>query len=383
MLNTKIRHAHRIGIDARFYRQETGGLGRYTRELIYHLSLIDKTNQYTVFLTEKDLPEWNIKQPNFNFQVTKATHYSLAEQTIFLIQLYKGNFDLVHFLNFNIPILYRRPFVTTLHDLTMYLSPIGRSQKSKLRRLFFILVIKHSLRAAKEVIAISESSAKDAAKYIHISLAKIEVIYEGAPIPQELPFGNKALVQNYLKQKGPYFLFLSQWRPHKGIITLIEAFNIFKKRTAYPHLLVLVGDQKSASEDIKKMITISPYTQEIITPGFAPEELLPSLYHNATAFVMSSEKEGFGLPVLEAFAYQTPVIVADNSSLPEVAGQGGLYFPTKSADELAKCMQRIADEPALVEELQINIPKQLKKFSWAKMAQKTHAVYTRVLEKSR
>lgn len=383
MLNTKTKYAHRIAIDARFYRQETGGLGRYTRELIYELSLIDKTNQYTIFLTEKDLPEWNIEQDNFHFQITKASHYSLAEQTLFLIQLYKGNFELVHFLNFNHPILYRRPFVTTLHDLTMYLHPIGRSQKSKLRRLLFILVVKHSLRAAKEVIAISESTAKDAEKYVHLSPTKIEVIYEGAPIPQALPFGNKALVQNYLQQKGPYFLFLSQWRPHKGILTLVEAFNIFKKRTGYPHLLVLVGNQKSASEEIKKMIAISPYTQEIITPGFAPEDLLPSLYHNATAFVMPSEKEGFGLPVLEAFVYQTPVIVADNSSLPEVAGQAGIYFPTKSADELSKCLQKITEDPALVEELRANIPKQLKKFSWAKMAQKTLELYTRVLEKSR
>lgn len=378
-----LQRVYHIGLDARFFRGETGGIGRYSRELIHHLAAIDHTNQYTVFLTEADLPEWQLEQKNFKIRVVPAAHYSLAEQTKFLRILLQERCDLVHFLNFNHPILYRRPFVVTLHDLTMYFFPVGRSQKSWVRRLAFVTILKRALRSARRIIAISEYTAHDAEKQLGISHAKMEVILEGGPERRELPFGNKALVQEYLGSRQPYFLFVSQWRPHKGMNTLIEAFTIFKEKTKAPHQLVLLGNQKSASESLKQALANSPFVSDIITPGFAPDELLPSLYHNAVACVMPSEYEGFGLPVLEAFSYQTPVIVADNSSLPEVAGAGGLYFPTRDAAALADRLTEMVTTPGLAADLVAKGDQQLQKFSWDRMAKQTLQLYLSTLEKRR
>lgn len=382
-METKTLKPYRIGIDARFFRSETGGIGRYSRELISHLAEIDQFNEYTVFLTQADLPEWELNQANFKVKVVEAIHYSVAEQTKFLRVLWAEHLDLVHFLNFNHPVLYNRPFITTLHDLTMFFYPAGKSQKSLVRRMAFKQVMRHSLAGAKKVIAISEFSASDAAKHFNVSQAKMERIYEGGPDVKELPFGNKSMVQQYMGSLEPYFLFVSQWRPHKGIITLIEAFDKFKAKTGAPHKLVLIGRQKVSQVEVKEAMARSPYFQDIITPGFAPEELLPSLYHNATAFVMPSEYEGFGLPILEAYAYQAPVIAANNSSLPEVVGKGGLLFPTKDSGALADCMTEIYNKPELALKLIAEGQKHLSKFSWGKMAEETLALYQRVLEKKR
>lgn len=377
------RTVYRIAIDARFFQSTTGGVGRYSRELIHRLAQLDSHNHYTIYLTKAGMAEWTLSAANFQPKVIAWDYYTYQEQVHFAAELYKGRYDLVHFLNFNHPILYRRSFVLTLHDLTMYFFPVGRSQKSKIRRLAFIAVLKNAARAAKRIIAVSEYSAHDAEKQLGLSHAKMEVIYEGGPEIPDFPFGNKAMVQDYLGSRDPYFLFVSQWRPHKGILTLIEAFNFFKKQTGASHKLVLVGNQKVSAQEVKEALVSSPYTKDIITPGFVPEEMLLSVFHHATAFIMPSEYEGFGLPPLEAFAAGTPVIVANNSSLPEVAGKAALYFTTRDAHSLADCINQIVADPQLAANLAEKGYKQLKKFSWDKMAQQTLELYYKILEKRR
>src|SRR4051812_48599197 len=110
MHSLRPKQTYRIGIDARFYRKASGGIGRYSRELLYHLFTIDHENQYIVFLTESDMAEWEIDQPNVTPVVVTTPHYTFAEQTSFLKTLNSYHLDLVHFLNFNHPLAYRRPF---------------------------------------------------------------------------------------------------------------------------------------------------------------------------------------------------------------------------------------------------------------------------------
>jgi glycosyltransferase involved in cell wall biosynthesis len=364
---------YRIGIDARFFRAATGGIGRYTRELIAHLAAIDHVNLYRVFLTPADAKEWTLRQPNFQPVVVDIPHYTFAEQTELLQTLNAEHLDLVHFLNFNHPVLYRRPFVTTLHDLTVYFQPVGRSQTDPLRRKAFMYTLRRSLRSAKRVIAISDFSAADAERHLGIPQTKIDVIYEGGPPATSLPFGNKAMVQEYLGTRDPYFLFVSQWRPHKGIETLLEAFSRFKTETNLAQQLVLTG---KPDERI-----LAHSSAGVLAPGFVPEAMLPLLYHNATALVLPSEYEGFGLPVLEAYAYGAPVICAENSSLPEVAGPGALYFATKDSAALAVRLAEIATDHSMADRLIKDGARQLTKFSWERCARQTLETYQRVLEK--
>ena len=113
----------KIAIDARFYRTTTGGIGRYTRALLKELSLIDKKNQYTIYITPEDDLEYDINSNNFHKKIIDIKHYTFSEQVNFLNILNKEKFDLVHFTNFNHPIFYKGKFVITIHDLTLMLFP--------------------------------------------------------------------------------------------------------------------------------------------------------------------------------------------------------------------------------------------------------------------
>ncbi len=371
---------YRIALDARFWRKDTAGIGRYTRELVHYLAKIDKTNQYTVILTNQDVPEWDVHQDNFKTAVVPFTHYSLSEQSRFLLWLNKQNFDLVHFLNFNHPVLYHKRFVVTIHDLTLFKFPADNKKRSMLRKLAFYAVFKHAAKYSNKVIAISKNTLEDTAKYFNVRINKFKLIYEGGPKIDESIKYNRESVTKYIESDCAYFLFVSQWRPHKGIITLVDAFNKFKAISKSNHKLVLLGNQKVATTQMLASINNSPYRSDIIIPGFAPDELLPSLYHFSTAFIVPSEYEGFGLPVLEAYSYQTPAIVAENSSLPEVAGKNALYFPTNNSDKLAEQMVRIIEDPSLAKILKSSGDEQLKLFSWQKCAQETYDTYIEVLK---
>lgn len=377
--------AYRIGIDARLYRSQTGGIGRYSRELIAHLAAIDHVNEYYIFLTEADAVEWHCENPNFYPVIAPIGHYTPQEQTAFLKILNSYHLDLVHFLNYNHPVLYRRPFIVTLHDLTLFhkSDATSKSAKNPLRRLAFEVVFRRAVHGAKRVIAVSEHTAHDAERTLKVSHAKMEVIAEGVTPPFEIPFGSKKQVQDYLGTKDPYILFVSQWRSHKGIITLLDAFAELKRNYQLPHKLVLLGRQESAPESIKEALVASPVSSEVLTPGFAPDELLPALYAYTSAFAMPSEYEGFGLPVLEALSYGAPTVSADNSSLPEVGGNAVLYFKTGDSHELAQRLFELLTDEELVQKLRANGLKQVKKFNWHTAAQKTWDVYQAVLEKHR
>jgi glycosyltransferase involved in cell wall biosynthesis len=380
---------YRIGIDARFFRSATGGIGRYTRELIGHLALIDHSNEYYVFLTEEDVPEWVSPGQNFFPVVTDAKHYTAQEQTTFLKLLYSYKLDLVHFLNFNFPVAYRRPFVVTLHDLTLLHKPeptpptFKASLRKVVRRPLFKFVLVSAVRFAKKVIAVSEYTAHDTEKTLGVSHAKMEVVPHGVLPPYQIPFGAKKHVQDYLGTKDPYILFVSQWRSHKGIITLMEAFAELKQQYNVPHKLVLLGRQEAATADVRDALASSPVHADIVTPGFAPDELLPALYTYASAFVMPSEYEGFGLPALEAMNYGAPVILADNSSQPEIGGDAALYFQTGNAHELSQKMAELLGNEHLANDLRQKGSRQVRKFTWDRTAARTHEVYLSVLEKHR
>ena len=375
-----VKRTYRIGIDARFYRKSAAGVGRYTRELLDQLFKIDRQNEYYVFLTEADSLEWTISLPNVHPVIVKATHYSVKEQSAFLIALYRCKLDLVHFLQVNHPILYSKPFVTTLHDLILlhYRKP-EPPVKAAVRLLAFKVTINHALKASKEVIAVSEYTARDAAQTIGVPASKMKVIYPGMPQGLLLSPGAERQVRDYIERREPYFLYVGDWRPHKGLVTLLDAFTAFKEQTGLPHILVLCGNQIALTEDIKRRLNSSPFATDIVAPGFAPEDILPALNHYATALVVPSEYEGFGSPVVEGMMYQTVVICSDATSLPEVGGNAAVFFPVRDANALADRMRDVAvsfDRATYLAKAKTH----LEKFSWAKCAALTLETYYNVLE---
>ncbi len=177
----------------------------------------------------------------------------------------------------------------------------------------------------------------------------------------------------------PYLLFVSTLEPRKNIITLIEAFNFLKQKYKIEHQLVLIGQKGWAYKPILAAIETSPWKHHIHQLDYLPDQLLAWFYSKADVFVYPSYYEGFGLPVLEAMTWGTPVVTSNTASLPEVAGDAALmidpYDPTQVVDAILK----VIGDSQLRQELIQKGKERAKLFSWKKTAEETLKAYKSLL----
>jgi len=371
----------KIGIDARMYGKQVSGIGTYTKNITDHIFELDKTNDYYLFLLPLDYDRLNFTQANVHKVKTDAYWYTWAEQTKFLYQLNKYQLDLMHFTNFNAPILYNKPRIHTIHDITPVFFP-GHKQKSWLRRQAYYRTIKSGLKKSAKIITISQNTKQDLIKHFQVPEDKIAVYYLGI----EKQF---KIIENYAKIKElkdkygitkPYLFFISAWRSHKNFEGLIKAFKILKKQYNLDYQLILGGQEDKYYPNIKKTIDKSIFKHDIITPGFIPDNELVLFYNAADLYVNPSFYEGFGFTGLEAMACATPVVSSNLSSLPEAMGEAAIYFDPYNINEMAQTINKVLSNSQLKESLKQKGFNQIKKYSWIDCAQKTHKIYQQIIQ---
>ncbi len=360
----------KIALDARFFSRETAGLGRYTHELIQNLAKIDKKNQYLVFIMKKDITDFKklIKSPNFKVIGIDIEHYSLKEQSKFMSILKKYDYDFIHFLNFNHPIMYSKPFLISIHDLTLYFFP-SRSKTDFIHQMFFRKIMRHGVKKSKAIFSLTERTKKEVKSLFNIDSKKTTVTYCG--ISSNLKKCSEKNIEKFKKRNGlsaPYLLYVGQWRPHKNLVKLIEAFKILKNRYKYNGKLVLTGVENPSWQDVSKTIKKLNLTKDIITPGFVNENELALWYSASEAFIFPSIQEGFGIPPLEAMACKIPVISSDASCMPEVLGDAAHYFDPHNASDMAKQIDKVLKNKKIQKKLIQKGLNQISYYSWEKMA---------------
>lgn len=359
-----------IAIDARIISSSTG---RYVERLLTYLQDVDRTNQYTVLVREKDEFYWQPKQGNFKVAVAEFDNYSLAEQTGFKNLLKTLKPDLVHFCMPQQPVLYKGKKVTTFHDLSLVKT--YNSDKNWLVYHFkqFIgrFVFKKVARDSDHIIAVSKFTKKDLLRFVDIPSEKVSVVYESTDIAGG---GSK---KHPIKFKQ-YLVYVGQQSDYKNIKRLGDAHQ--KLLEAYPDLgLVLVGS-KNAAALISEEYFIKKNYKNIVFTDFVPDEQLNWLYQHATAYVFPSLMEGFGLPGLEAMGHGTPVVSSNATCLPEVYGDAAWYFDPTSTDDMVRAIREVLGNEKLQKTLAAKGYKQIKKYSWKRMAEQTHAIYMKVLK---
>ncbi len=370
----------RIGIDARVWRIETGGIARYTQALVRGLLEQDKVNEYTIIVNKEDAKHLHISAPNLKVLKVNIPQFSVAEQREFLHILNQEKFDLVHFTNFNHPIQYRGKFVVTIHDLIMYRFPSGAQTKSLIRKLAYRLIVRHTKRALK-VIVPSTATAEDCVALLGLKDSQMVVIPHGGPTHVTVSPSEITKVLTKFGIGKDYILFVSRWERYKGLDTLLEAFAIL--RQSFPDLtLVVCGKPVATSPDVAGLVRIAQEADlKVVTPGFVTDAELGALYQGAKVYVHPSRYEGFGLMILEAFAAGTPVVTSNVSCLPEVAGNAAVLVNPTDPVELAESIRSILKDPALAEKLQHAGLARAAIYTWKKTAASTLSTYLQALTK--
>ena len=255
----------------------------------------------------------------------------------------------------------------------------GREKKSFIHKLGYKYIFKKSCQNSQKIIAVSESTKNDITSALKINPAKVKVIYEAADDQTFNQVDSNIIDQlkaKYQLSDRPVVLYVGQWRPHKNLTGLIEAFDQLKKETDAK--LVIVGKIDPAFPEVAETIDKSPNMSDIIRTGFVSSKELAAWYQLAHVFVFPSFYEGFGLPGLEAMAAGAPVVSSDRTSLPEIYQTGAIYFnPSDPIDMSQKILSVIKDEK-LRQTLISQGREVIKKYSWRKTAEETLAVYRKI-----
>jgi len=375
----------RIGIDARFYGgEQSKGLGRYTQKLIEGLAAIDQVNDYVIFLQAEEFRKWDIKNLRFKPVLAPYRWYSIKEQLFMPALIYRHKVDLMHFPHFNLPLLYYGRFVVTIHDLVISHFPTQRATTLApwlytIKQLAYKLVIRQAAQRAEKIITISQYSKKDIIDYFKISSDKIIITYEGAG--GETAASARPEILSRYQIKPPYLLYVGNAYPHKNLEVLLKVAQKLKSEKQLNWQMVFVGKEDYFYTRLKQRAWLLDVQDKICFTGFIPDRHLTDIYAGALAYIFPSKYEGFGLPPLEAMAHGVPVLAARASCLPEILESAALYFDPDDVYGIIKQLILLNSDPAVREKIINAGKKQIKKYSWLKMAQETYQIYLQVCQK--
>ena len=358
----------RIGIDARLWNQT--GVGRYIRNLVLNLQVIDKKNEYVLFAIKEDAKNIKVTNPKWKIVIADIRWHSLREQYELPKILNKETLDLVHFPYFSVPILYKKLFVVTIHDLIMQHYPTGKASTLPLpfyraKKIGYSRVIKNAVKNSEKIIVPLNSVKEDLIKSLRVPSEKIVVTYEGV----DTNVSTTTLQKNNM---GKYFLYVGNAYPHKNLDRLIKGFELFKKETEEDVKLILVGKDDFFYQRLERQQNNSSIT---FLHDLSDKDLA-SLYKNAIAFISASVMEGFGLPAIEAISNDCLAILSNIASFREVCGDSAIYFDPLKSESIAKKMGEVYKNGKKHYVLNLQKGKErLKLFSWKKMSEETLKVY--------
>jgi glycosyltransferase involved in cell wall biosynthesis len=411
----------KLAIDLRFYQPEPYGLAIHIRDLFTELVPLlldnDQFSQVVLIFDKKlerqDLSQflswWEIVQhyPKFQIYFSRAKYYSLEEQTGFLLDLNQLKCDLVYFFTFNYPILYRRPFVYQVLDLSI---PKTRPRWN-LRVQAMLLCLRAGLANAKHIIFLGKNTLADAERFSkyqfsqpnQVNYRPNSVVYNGlnpryltqtsADFSKAqltgLPFDpEQALKLNTLlsskKISKPYFLFVSVWRKYKNIERLVEAFAKFQAKYKNAYQLVLGGRFDPKYPEIQKFVTTHPQftSGNIIVLGeISDDSELILLQDGAFGFVAPSLSEGFGLWMVEATSRGTPVVCSDIPIFHEILqDDGACFFDPKEVSSIAKTLEFfVQTDSNQIEAMVKRAITYTKPFRWSNIAKQINHILTEAL----
>ncbi|WP_238906017.1 glycosyltransferase family 1 protein [Clostridium sp. YIM B02506] len=365
-----------IGIDGRAAKWYRGtGIGTYTYQLIYNLNLVDKINDYSLFLPNNS----NLDNLNSNFKFINTVHDTQENfwEEVSLPNILKDeNLDIYHVPQngVGLPNNLDSSSIITLHDII----PLRMPETVSDRYLkIFNNDMKKIIDGVQGIITVSNFSKDDISKEFNYPKDKIFVTHlaaENIYKPMDKIKCKKFLRSNYSIDSN-FILYVGGFSPRKNITGLIEAFSLLKGIYTQDLKLVIVGKQGISYEKYKNRAIELGIEDQVIFPGFIPLEHMPVFYNACETLVYPSFYEGFGLPPLEAMACGTPVIASNCTSIPEILGNSALLINPKDVYAIMNAMYSILTNIDLKIKLTVEGIERNKIYNWNKTALDTLSAY--------
>ena len=342
----------RIAVNTRLLQKDNlEGIGRFTFETLKRMVLSHPEVEF-VFCFDRPFDLTFVFAKNVTPIVIglPARHpflYYLWFEHALPKALKKHNVDILLSPDGYLPLKSSVKKVAVIHDLAFEHYSNGVSWLTqKYYKHFFPLFA----QKADKIITVSEFSKQDLIKVYSISASKIDVVYNGvSAVFKPLSGIEKKEIKLTLHLQNPYFLYHGSIHPRKNIITLLKAFELFKTQNKSNHQLILVGRKAWKTEELEVFYEQMKYKNEVHFLGKKNDEKLAQILACADACIYPSYFEGFGLPVIEAFACEVPVITSKNTSMEEIADGAAYLFDASNPDDLAKQMLELIQNSSKTE----------------------------------
>ena len=370
----------RDGFDATSLTIPRSGIGRYTLELARAL-LAHEPEIELLLITHRPLSDDLGEDPVSRLPQLGGPRFrpKLAwMQTVLPFRATRRRVDVCHFTNYHAPLLSRVPYVVTIHDVSLIVMPESHPTErvASMRPL-----LRAVARRSAAVLSPTESARAETIRHLAIDPEKVHVVPEAAA-PGFGPIGDEARLTaaaaRYRVEPG-FLLFIGTIEPRKNVPRLLHAYAQLR-RDGFAGQLVICGGKGWKSPEIRPTVERLGLTDAVIFTGYVPDEDVVALLNLARAFVYPSLYEGYGLPIIEAFACGTPTVTSDRGATAEVAGDAALLVEPEDVDALRRALAlALGNEPTRARLREAGL-RRAAEFSWARAARETAAIYRAVAE---
>ena len=368
-----------IGIEAqRIFRKNKHGMDYVVLQEIKELQQIDTENEYYVFVKPgEDRCVESTK--NVHIIELACPSYPLWEQWALPRAAKKYGVEILHCTSNTAPIWCNIPLVLTLHDI-IFLEPRDKQNHSLYQNMGWLyrrLDVPRILNKCRRIITVSNFEMENIISKLGIPRERLAMIYNGynnwfKPIED-----TSHVTQKYIADEG-YFFFLGNTDPKKNTERTLVAYSKYLQQSDVKRKLLMADLDAEYMNGIIQRNHIENIKEHILMPGYIVNSDLPYIYNGAFAFLYTSLRESFGIPLLEAMACGTPVITSNTSSMPEIAGHNAILVNPESSDEIAEMMLQLERDEDFYEKQKAIGLERAKLFSWRKTAEQLLALYQEV-----
>ena len=374
----------RIGIEAqRIFRKNKHGMDYVVLQEIKEIQKMDTHNEYFIFVRPG---EDHCVQDTHNMHVIEvnAPTYPLWEQYALLRAAREAGVELLHCTSNTAPVRCHIPLILTLHDI-IFLEPRDKANKSLYQNMGWLyrrLVVPRILKKCRRIITVSDFEMQNIINKLHLPPLQVAMIYNGyndwfRPVEDK-----EQIYKKYIDEPG-FFFFLGNTDPKKNTERTLVAYARYLEQSEVKRPLLMADLEKKYFDDIIARNNIGHIREHIKTPGYIVNSDLPYIYNAAFAFLYTSLRESFGIPLLEAMACGTPVITSNTSSMPEIGSHDAILVNPESVEEITAMMLRLETDSAFYQRQKKVGLERAKLFSWKKTAEQLLEVYEAVYQESK